>query len=117
MAKRAQRPCAYTGCPNLTRERWCKDHQGERWAYTQRRKGTSTQRGYGATWQKLRKLVIARDSGLCQPCMKQGKVTPFNAVDHIRPKEQGGTDDMGNLQCICKACHDAKTARERRVTA
>jgi HNH endonuclease. len=35
-------------------------------------------------------------------------------VDHIIPKSQGGTDDDGNLQSLCAACHRAKTAREGR---
>ena len=50
--------------------------------------------------------------GLCQPCLREDRVTPFKAVDHIKPKAQGGTDDDENLQCICNECHDAKTAKE-----
>jgi len=37
---------------------------------------------------------------------------PAHAVDHIRPKSQGGTDDIENLRAICKACHQAKTQEE-----
>ena len=72
---------------------------------------TTTQRGYGAAWRKLRKIVIARDSGLCQVCLSSGFVKSFDEVDHITPKAKGGSDDLNNLQCICKPCHKAKTAR------
>ena len=69
-------------------------------------------RGYGHQWVKTRKLIIARDGGLCQPCLRTGRPTPFDAVDHIKPKAQGGTDDHDNLECVCNTCHDAKTQRE-----
>ena len=69
-------------------------------------------RGYGAEWVKLRKIIIARDNGLCQPCYRQGRPTPFDAVDHIKPKAQGGTDDRDNLECVCGPCHAAKTQAE-----
>lgn len=70
------------------------------------------QRGYGAVWTQLRKLILARDYYLCQPCLTTGRATEAVAVDHIIPKAQGGDDDPANLQSICAPCHDAKTARE-----
>jgi 5-methylcytosine-specific restriction protein A len=44
--------------------------------------------------------------------MNNGFVVVAHAVDHIKPKEQGGTDSHANLQSICKACHKAKTQTE-----
>jgi 5-methylcytosine-specific restriction protein A len=41
-------------------------------------------------------------------------LTVGKAVDHIVPKAEGGNDDEGNLQTICRACHAAKTADEAR---
>ena len=70
------------------------------------------ERGYGARWDKLRKLAMGRDDWLCQPCKREGKATPAREVDHIIPKSQGGTDDLSNLQGICPDCHKAKTAQE-----
>lgn len=69
-------------------------------------------RGYGSKWVATRKIIIARDGGLCQPCLRQGRPTPYAAVDHIKPKAQGGTDDHDNLECVCGPCHDAKTQAE-----
>ena len=70
------------------------------------------ERGYGREWEKARAPIIARDKGLCQPCLRAGRATPFKEVDHLKPKHMGGTDDPDNLQCICMDCHTAKTNRE-----
>ena len=70
------------------------------------------ERGYGAAWDKLRKVVMARDKHLCQACLKSGRVTVGNHVDHILPKAKGGTDDLTNLQVLCAPFHEAKTTCE-----
>ena len=82
------------------------------WAETS--SASTTARGYGAAWQRARKQALERDCGLCQPCRQAGRVTVAQAVDHIVPKSQGGTDDLRNLQSICDECHRAKTQRESR---
>lgn len=73
---------------------------------------TTTQRGYGYRWQKLRKVILKRDGFLCQVCKSAGKYTPADEVDHIVPKASGGSDDPDNLRAICKPCHSIKTAKE-----
>ena len=73
---------------------------------------STTERGYGWSWQKRRLQILKRDKGLCQPCRSKGRVTPADAVDHITAKAQGGTDDAENLQAICEGCHADKTAAE-----
>lgn len=78
------------------------------------RRGSSTERGYGAGWQRLRGQVMRRDAGMCQPCLRRQQVTLGHAVDHIVNKARGGGDDLANLQCICNPCHMAKTAAEAR---
>ena len=70
-------------------------------------------RGYGTAWDKLRKVIIARDLGLCQMCQAEGRTTPGNHVDHIKPKAQGGTDDPGNLRLLCKPCHSRVSNEQR----
>ncbi|MCP5017615.1 MAG: HNH endonuclease [Ketobacter sp.] len=80
------------------------------WASTTK---TSTERGYGTAWRRLRQIVIRRDQGLCQECQRQGRVTAGNEVDHVTSKARGGTDALDNLQLLCNPCHKAKTARER----
>lgn len=75
------------------------------------------ERGYGAEWVKTSARIRARDKYLCQACLREGRLTPYRkgigfAVDHIRPKAKGGTDDDGNLELLCKACHADKTRKD-----
>lgn len=82
------------------------------------------ERGYGSQWEKLRKLVIERDKGLCQICLKQGRYTPGKDVDHIISKAeakrrgwtQAQTDALSNLAYACRPCHLAKTEAEQGKT-
>lgn len=76
---------------------------------------TTTERGYGWQWQKLRKLVLQRDAYLCQECYRNKKLTPATDVDHITPKSAGGTDCESNLQSLCKKCHEIKSLLESGV--
>lgn len=77
-------------------------------------RGTTTQRGYGWQWVKLRKLALERDKYQCQECKRNGRVTPAQDVDHILNKASGGDDALSNLQALCRDCHVAKTQRESR---
>jgi len=71
------------------------------------------ERGYGYRWKKTRALILKRDKGLCQPCLRtDGVLTLATEVDHIKPKYLGGTEDWANLQAICTDCHREKTLRE-----
>jgi 5-methylcytosine-specific restriction protein A len=74
---------------------------------------TVTEQGYGWQWQKLRKLILIRDSYLCQVCLELGRPTPATQVDHIIPKASGGSDDPGNLRALCRPCHDLKTIADK----
>ncbi len=80
--------------------------------WTDPRRGTRHERGYGTAWDALRLAILQRDAGLCVPCRTAGRVTPATEVDHVVNRARGGTDDPANLQSICMACHNAKTARE-----
>lgn len=75
-------------------------------------RGNRHERGYGAQWDKIRKVVLHRDDSLCQECLRNHRVTPGTHVDHILSKAKGGTDDLDNLQCLCEACHNDKTLKE-----
>jgi hypothetical protein len=81
-------------------------------------RGTAAERGYGHSWTRLRGHILQRDMYLCQQCLRDDRVTPLgikprdHAVDHIKPKTQGGTDDPSNLQSLCSECHEAKSLSE-----
>lgn len=108
------RPCTFPGCGRLVRgASRCEAHKrAETGKFNDRRRGRRHARGYGSAWDKLREQIMQRDKGLCRLCWGLGRVTPAHAVDHIKPKSDGGTDEHANLQAICRACHSDKTARE-----
>lgn len=115
----AARPCRATRCPNLVKSKaeqgFCDDHASQRGAWVrERRAGSTTSRGYGAAWQRLRASILKRDHYICQcsVCSGLGRVREATEVDHIVGKASGGTDDPGNLQAINHDCHKEKTARE-----
>lgn len=73
-------------------------------------------RGYGSRWDKLRKVILRRDNGLCQCDECQGgkiRLSIATEVHHIKSKSSGGTDDPSNLQAINKECHKRETASEQ----
>ncbi|WP_151444282.1 HNH endonuclease [Halomonas lysinitropha] len=115
MPGKPPRPCRAPMCSGKTTERqgYCEEHVhlATGWQRTQQGKN-STERGYGGHWRKLRRVVMQRDGGLCQPCRQAGRITSASAVDHIVPKGEGGTDSHDNLQAICSPCHKAKTQQE-----
>lgn len=108
------RLCMHPGCGAVTSGRYCEQHRpasrGRPWAG--RREGSSSQRGYGAAWRRLREVVLARDP-LCRMC----ETEVSTVVDHILHKEFGGDDSLGNLQGLCDGCHTIKTRAESKLGA
>lgn len=117
MPTRAARPCKVAGCRALGDESgYCPKHQDRKkdGTFADLRRGSRHDRGYGSAWVKLRQLVMERDRGLCQCCLRQGRISPAQQVDHIKPKAEGGSDSPDNLEAICCECHKVKTASESR---
>lgn len=69
--------------------------------------------GRPKNWHKLRRLVLERDKGLCQICLKKGEYEPAKHVDHIIPLHKKIDNRLKNLQSLCIDCHAAKTAAEK----
>ncbi len=80
-----------------------------------RRRGSSTERGYGIAWQKARKEFLALNR-LCVTCQREGVVRPATVVDHIEPHrgDQRRFWDRRNWQPLCKRHHDRDKQREER---
>lgn len=61
-----------------------------------------------ARWRKARRNFLLENQ-LCVLCLRQGRDTPANVVDHIKP--HGGDYelfwDRVNWQALCKQCHDS----------
>ena len=103
------KPCPKQGCRALIhrKARWCEPHAMQEMAMVEAARPTSTGRGYGAAWRRLRLAILRRDP-ICRAC----NVSASEEVDHIVPKKRGGQDTMENLQGLCKPCHSRKTALE-----
>ena len=51
--------------------------------------------------------VFARDGYKCLACGSDEELS----VDHIQPVSKGGTNDMENLQTLCRPCNSRKGAK------
>ena len=58
---------------------------------------------------KLRHKVFVRDNYRCVECGATNKETTLE-IDHIIPVSKGGTNDISNLQTLCRECNRAKSA-------
>src|SRR5579862_4214809 len=61
----------------------------------------------GPGWAALRRRVLAEERR-CRMCGK-----PAAHVDHIVPLRRGGRSDHGNLQSLCRPCHEVKSLGEQ----
>ena len=115
MPSKPPRPCRTCKQSTAHANGYCDQHQTDAIGWKRSQAGkTTTQRGYGYRWRKLRNAVLERDNFLCIPCAKRGIYSPASEVDHIINKKAGGSDEMCNLQSICPTCHAAKTQKEAR---
>ncbi|HPF38955.1 MAG TPA: HNH endonuclease signature motif containing protein [Phycisphaerae bacterium] len=73
----------------------------------------TTERGYGWDWQKRRNWFVAHNPVCVDPLNRHpDRITPAEHVDHIVPFAKGGARlDVSNLRAVCRACHQALTAR------
>lgn len=54
-----------------------------------------------------KKIVASNQSWKCQICQK--KLDYTYEVDHIIPLYRGGSNQISNLQALCRNCHGQKT--------
>lgn len=64
-------------------------------------------------WERIRQAAIARDHALCQDCLKEHRITPYDTVHHIDPikSEWNKRLDLDNLVCLCESCHQERHRR------
>jgi 5-methylcytosine-specific restriction protein A len=109
---RPPRPCAYPGCPLLTRERFCPDHAKlVARQYENYSRDPDTWKRYGGAWRRVRASYLSAHP-LCERCETDGRLIPATEVHHKFPLDRGGTHNSQNLMSLCKPCHSAITMRE-----
>lgn len=65
---------------------------------------TSDDRARPMSWRRVRDLVFERDGRRCRHCGAEDDL----AIDHIMPRAKGGTDELDNLQVLCRPCNSRK---------
>ncbi len=72
--------------------------------------GTATPE-FRKEWQKRRyeltPMVFERDPNECKFCGSKDSLE----IDHIIPLSRGGTNELSNLQILCRTCNRKKGAR------
>ena len=55
----------------------------------------------------MKKMVASSQKWTCKDC---NQILDFTyEIDHIKPLYKGGTNEMNNLQALCRNCHGKKT--------
>ena len=114
MPTKPLKPCAVSGCPNLTSGTYCEKHRKERnIQYSRFNRDAELNRFYKSKeWRELRRSYLDGHP-LCAMCLKEGRYTTATIVDHIVPIRQGGARlDINNLQSLCLSCHTIKSNEE-----
>jgi 5-methylcytosine-specific restriction protein A len=108
MPNRPLSACSYPGCAGRATDRGrCGQHARTR----EQLRGTAASRGYGAKWRRQRATYFA-EQPYCVVCLADGQYKLATDLDHVVPREQGGSDEWDNLQGLCKEHHSAKTMRQ-----
>ena len=111
MPRKPKRPCSYPGCPELTDDRYCEQHQSlVNKQYNKYQRDPESNKRYGRSWKRIRDRYI-KTHPLCEECQRQGRLNPAEEVHHIIPLANGGSNNKENLMSLCKSCHSRITAQ------
>lgn len=112
MTSRAPHICGRLECTTIVPygQRFCQAHAKPAW---QGARTASSRRTGNRRWKVQRAKALQRDGHTCQVRGPRCTVGATE-VDHIVPVSAGGTDDLSNLQSVCRADHNAKTQAEAR---
>jgi 5-methylcytosine-specific restriction protein A len=103
---RPHSPCSASGCPAIAVSGGrCALHAQQARRWSDARRATAAERGYDAAWRKQRAAYLKRN----RECVNCG--APATDLHHITRMADGGTDDDGNLEPLCHACHSRLTAQ------
>lgn len=123
-SKKPFKICREFSCNNLTKDSYCKNHE-----YIQREKELRRYKDYSSNrrnkehhafytskeWRALREYVMMIYNYLCIDC----PLTPADVVDHDIPitVDWSLRLTISNCKPRCHACHNKKTAEDRKKYA
>ncbi len=110
MPTKPRHQCNRVGCYALTSERYCAEHQRQAVEAYEAKRGTATERGYNATWARVRAMKLAGDP-LCERCRVHGLTVAAVLVHHKDRNPRHNTAE--NIESLCDACHDDEHRNER----
>lgn len=103
------RPCAKQPCTALVESGRCPAHRG----VADQVRGTSSERGYDAVWQRFRSWYLARHP-LCMDCEAAGLLTVAAfEVHHVKKLADHPELRLVEENCmgLCSPCHAVRTRR------
>ncbi len=100
--------CSEPGCPELVPGGRCLRHRNDA---SRNHHGVPRQaRGLGAEFDRLKRIVIARDGGACQLRLP-GCRRVATTANHRIPRSRGGRTTLENLEASCQPCNNRLGAR------
>lgn len=85
-----------------------RDQQARYDMYDRARINTNERKMYSTgAWKVIRKVIKARDHGLCKVCQNKGTVSYTQLIHHITPVEESFRLRLepSNLISLCESCH------------
>lgn len=105
----------------LTRETYCpacelklKALKKEKSQRYDTNRGTTTERGYGADWVKVRSIKLSQNPLCeCNRCKEMGRILVADTVHHVEPVETHPELrlDIQNLESMSHRCHEVEERR------
>lgn len=111
--------CLKIGCHKLAKQpdKYCSDHKhieqekkAERNKHYDNNQRNQRSRAFynSPEWKAVRKFKLIKDGGLCQECLRAGKIKP---ACHVHHKVELDEDwdlriDIDNLESACVSCHN-----------
>ena len=113
MPSKLKHPCSKPGCPRLTINRFCTEHEKQDRKEADTRRLPAHERGYDHKWHQASKRYL-KENPLCEECAKEGIDAPARCVDHITPHKGDMVKfwNQDNWQGLCFRHHSIKTAKE-----
>ncbi len=82
-------------------------HKEKRAAWRSAYRARKSHNGGNYTATEWEELLMRYD----YTCLRCGRDDVKMTVDHVIPLDQGGTNSIGNIQCLCFSCNSAKGAK------